>query len=73
MFKPTIQLSLAKNKKPSKDASPEPTKTVTDYAEIAMDVASKAVFGATCVLAAYIVLDTARQVVVNKTNPSNYS
>lgn len=70
MFKPTIQLSLAKNKKPSTDASPE-SKTALDYAEIAMDVSSKILYGATVVLASYIVLDTLRQVVVNNTNPAN--
>lgn len=73
MFKPTLTVAFAKNKKPSKDASPEPTKTALDYVDTVTDIAAKAVFGATCVLAAYIVLDTARQVIVNKTNPSNYS
>lgn len=71
MFKPTIQLSLAKNKKASKDAPQPESKTALDYAELAMDVSSKILFGATCAIAAYVVLDTARQVIVNKTNPSN--
>lgn len=68
MFNRSLKVSVVKDKKASKDASPE-SKTALDYAEIAMDVTSKVVYGATCVLAAYIVLDTARQVIVNKTSP----
>lgn len=73
MFKPTLTVAFAKNKKPSKVTSPEPTKTALDYAEIAMDVFAKVGFGVACTIATYVVLDTARQVIVNQTNPSNHS